>query len=80
MFAFELGEFNEVIELFEKFGERNINFSRSSIFRNYVNDCKLINLGFKGSRFTYTIKRKEGLVMERLDRFFTNDEWLHLHT
>lgn len=40
----------------------------------------MIDLGFAGNHFTWPIQRKirHNLILERLDRFFANPEWLTL--
>ena len=37
-------------------------------FRNVVDECGLMDLGFVGDKFTWKGKRAGGLVLERLDR------------
>ncbi|KAK4857823.1 hypothetical protein QYF36_006836 [Acer negundo] len=43
-------------------------------FRQAVEDCNLMDLGFNGPRHTWNNKREgKSNVQERLDRFLTND-------
>lgn len=39
-----------------------------------------MDLGYKGSKYTWSNHRKKsrGLIMERLDRIFVNNDWLSL--
>lgn len=46
-----------------------------STFKNCLDACNLLDLGFNGLRFTWTNKWPTGLVMERLDRVLCNLSW-----
>lgn len=43
-----------------------------------LNECNLVDLRFKGYKYTWSNhrKRKNSLIMERLDRVYFSDEWL----
>lgn len=70
------GDFNEVLDSQDKFGGRAINTSRASLFRNCMNTCGMSDLGFSGSRFTWTNTQSTGnLIKERLDRAWANSSW-----
>lgn len=70
------GDFNEVLDSHDKFGGRAINTSRASLFRNCMNTCGMSDLGFSGSRFTWTNTQSTGsLIKERLDRAWANSSW-----
>lgn len=73
-----VGDFNETLRQQDKWGGKAINRLRSSRFWTCVNNCNLIDLGFKGSRYTYSNhwKRTKGLILERIDRCFVSNEWL----
>lgn len=48
-------------------------------FREAINDCGLIDLGFVGEKFTWEKSRgKTDWVQERLDRAFANNGWCEL--
>ena len=66
------GDFNDILSRHEKFSSTPANTRRINAFHNYLDACNLLDLGFNGPRFTWTNKRDQGLVMERLDRFFCN--------
>ncbi|OIS97442.1 hypothetical protein A4A49_62516, partial [Nicotiana attenuata] len=74
------GDFNEVTRASEKLGGLPINYNRVSKFLDCMNLCGLVDLGFKGPRFTWTNKSKncKNIIMERLDRCIANTEWLEL--
>lgn len=49
-------------------------------FHSMLRDCGLVDLEFKGPKFTWRNNRKEGgLIMERIDMAFANAEWRELH-
>nr|XP_016433117.1 PREDICTED: uncharacterized protein LOC107759646 [Nicotiana tabacum] len=73
------GDFNEVLKARDKFGGNPINLSRNNLFWNCINECNLIDLGYKGSKYTWTNKRysnKTSLILERIDRSFANEGWI----
>ncbi|XP_019265527.1 PREDICTED: uncharacterized protein LOC109243087 [Nicotiana attenuata] len=73
------GDFNEVLKARNKFGGNPINLSRSNLFWNCINECNLLDLGYKGSKYTWTNKRysnKTSLILERIDRCFANEGWI----
>lgn len=73
------GDFNEILTQNEKWGGRPINPTRSSLFRSCINYCNLIDLGFKGAKYTWTNSRinSNGLILERLDRCLDNTYLYH---
>ncbi|KAK4731156.1 hypothetical protein R3W88_024144 [Solanum pinnatisectum] len=63
------GDFNELMKSSEKAG-----------VLGYGYYCELIDMGYKGGKYTWLNKRfnnRSSLIFERLDRFFANEEWLH---
>ncbi|XP_075111507.1 uncharacterized protein LOC142181829 [Nicotiana tabacum] len=73
------GNFNEVLKSREIFGSNNISNSRSNHFWSCLNQYRLIDLGFKGSKYTWSNKRdtnRKDLILERLDRCFATDDWI----
>ncbi|XP_075079255.1 uncharacterized protein LOC142164715 [Nicotiana tabacum] len=72
------GDFNEVLKARDKFRGNPINLSRNNLFCNYINECNLLDLGFKG-KYTWTNKRYSNitsLILERIDRCFANEGWI----
>lgn len=51
------GDFNKILKFSEKFGGNGINHCRARLFLDCINYCRLIDLGFKGSKFTWSNKR-----------------------
>lgn len=44
-----------------------------------INYCNLVDLGYKGNKYTWTNKRKLGSnILEWLDRLLANYDWLNL--
>ena len=75
-----LGDFNEMISNDEKLGGLLVNRTRISTFRNCMDNCGLMDLGFHGPRFTWTNKSPcwQTTIKERLDRGLGNAEWATL--
>ena len=73
---FIAGDFNEPLSNEDKFRGRVVNSSRSLEFKECLDYCNMIDLGFSGPRFTWTNKREVGaLIQERIDKFFVNPSW-----
>ena len=71
--------FNEPLNTNDKFSGRDISVNRYLLFKECLDKCNMIDLGFSGPRFTWT-NRKEmnALIQERIDHFFVNPEWFSL--
>ncbi|RYQ95392.1 hypothetical protein Ahy_B08g090662 isoform B [Arachis hypogaea] len=71
------GDFNEIKEASEKKGGAAVNIRACNIFSNWINSCRLIDLGFVGPRFTWKGPKWEGQdrVFKRLDRALSNHFW-----
>lgn len=76
-----VGDFNEIFKSSEKFRGNCINHNRPTLFWDCINQSNLVDLGFKGSKFTWTNKRfrnKGSLILEGLDRCLANHSWIDL--
>ncbi|XP_075669745.1 uncharacterized protein LOC142639459 [Castanea sativa] len=70
------GDFNEPLVEDDKFGGRGVSVNRSMLFKECLDRCGMIDIGFLGPRFTWTNKREiQALIQERIDRFFVNSQW-----
>uniref|UniRef100_A0A2N9HAJ1 Reverse transcriptase domain-containing protein n=1 Tax=Fagus sylvatica TaxID=28930 RepID=A0A2N9HAJ1_FAGSY len=71
------GDFNEIVRRAELRGHRTRNENQMQGFRDVINDCGFIDLGHRGSEFTWCNNRK-GLSTTwlRLDRAMANNDWL----
>lgn len=71
------GDFNDILEREKKHGgKRRLEFSFKS-FRDFVEDMRVQDLGFKERRWTWENNREgEDFVEERLDGFFGSSEWI----
>jgi hypothetical protein len=70
------GDFNEIVEDSEKFGRCLKTKRHMEDFQLALADCRLMDLGFFGPRFTWCNKReRDHFVKERLDRATANIEW-----
>ena len=75
------GDFNEPLLNVDKFGGRAVSVNRSLLFKECLDNCGMIDMGFSGPRFTWTNKREvQALIQERIDRFFVNASWCTLYT
>ena len=74
------GDFNETLTAEDKFGDRAVGVNSSLRFKEYLDNCNMIDIGFSGPRFTWTNKREvQALIQVRLDRFFVNPSWFLLY-
>ena len=74
------GDFNEPLLDEDKFGGREVSINRSPLFKDCLDRCSMMDLGFLGPRYTWTNKRDiNNLILERIDRFFMNLEWCTLY-
>lgn len=68
-----IGDFNTYMFEDEKFGGEKPNLRSMSIFRDWAEQCGLVDLGFAGPMHTWS----NGRVKERLDRCLVNNSWIH---
>lgn len=68
------GDFNDITSPSEKVGGRSCNLNRISWFQDRIDDCKLLDLGFLGPKFTWKGPQLHGCtrLFERLDRALAN--------
>lgn len=72
-----LGDFNEITGQSEKLGGSVRSQAQMQLFRDAIDKCGLMDLGFTGSQFTWKKHFNDGhSVWERLDRGMANREWL----
>ncbi|XP_023893265.1 uncharacterized protein LOC112005249 [Quercus suber] len=70
------GDFNEPLVEDDKFGGRTVSMNRSLQFKDCLDKCNMVDLGFSGPRFTWSNGRElSALIQERIDRFFVNTAW-----
>ena len=70
------GDFNELLVDDDKFGGRAVSVNRSLPYKEVLDKCNMIDLGFSGPRFTWSNGRElSALIQERIDRFFMNPGW-----
>ena len=70
-------DFNELLEVADKKGGAPRSYNLMQSFRDVLDDCGFIDLGFSGPKFTWHGKRRGEFVWERLDRGVANYEWLN---
>ncbi|XP_042988728.1 uncharacterized protein LOC122316263 [Carya illinoinensis] len=75
-----MGDFNELLSNEEKYGAPDRPFLQMERFREALDECELSDLGFLGSRFTWSNKREgRAFIKERLDRAFGNSSWSNIY-
>lgn len=73
-------DFNEPLVDEDIFGGRGVSIRRSLAFKEYLDRCSMVDLGFSGPRYTWTNKRDiNNLILERIDRIFMNPKWCALY-
>lgn len=71
-----IGDFNEVLDESEKFGGNSLSVRKFREYREYMDHCSLLDLGFLGPKYTWTNKRGIGnLIQEQLDRCWATPSW-----
>ena len=54
-------------------GGRSVSVSRSLLFKECLDMCNMMDIGFAGHRFPWTNRREvQALIQERIDRYFVN--------
>lgn len=71
-----LGDFNEVLCGEDKYGGRQVNINRALEFKECLDLCNLLDLGFSGLKFTWSnLRQVTNLILERIDHCFGNPSW-----
>ncbi|XP_075101724.1 uncharacterized protein LOC142177156 [Nicotiana tabacum] len=72
------GDFNVIWDEEEKYGGFPVSLNETDDFRHCINTCNLVDLGFKGSIFTWWNGRaEEDCIFKMLDRCLSNVEFQH---
>lgn len=75
-----MGDFNQVLHGCDKLGGHYPSQNSLSSFHGLLSDCGLVDLEYKGPKFTWRNNRwGEDLIMERIDLAFANSKWRELH-
>ncbi|KAI9119566.1 hypothetical protein K1719_009442 [Acacia pycnantha] len=71
------GDFNEIKTPLEQRGGGRVNEARCQIFKDWIQDCNLIDIDAHGPFFTWKCPQWNGLdrVYKRLDRCLCNVQW-----
>ena len=73
------GNFNEILKSHEKNGDRLRLYGQIEQFREVLDECNLLDLGFFGNKFTWSRTYPNGgMVWERLDRAVGSVDWYEL--
>ncbi|KAF7148704.1 hypothetical protein RHSIM_Rhsim03G0167500 [Rhododendron simsii] len=75
-----MGDFNQVLRGEDKMGGVMPSQNQISSFHEMISECGLIDLEFKGPKFTWRNNRSaDSLIMERIDMAFANAQWRELN-
>ena len=70
-------DFNEIVRNLEKKGGSNRSHMQMQNFREVINACGFIDMGYKGIPFTWKKLYRDGhSIWERLDRSMATSDWL----
>ena len=73
------GDFNEALHQDEHLGARDRSDTQMALFRDCLNECGLVDLGFTGPKYTWTNRQSgDDHVKVRLDRAVANDAFQDL--
>ncbi|TXG57064.1 hypothetical protein EZV62_018377 [Acer yangbiense] len=73
------GDFNEILRVKEKSGGSNKSILGICQFREVIDDCNLVDLGFEGPKMTWNNRRDgDNNVQERIDRMLADTAWIDL--
>nr|XP_023906597.1 uncharacterized protein LOC112018316 [Quercus suber] len=70
-----VGDFNEPLVQEDKFGGRGVSVNRSLAYKDCLDLCNMVDMGFFGPRYTWTNNWDvNNLILERIDCFFMNSD------
>ncbi|KAG5527030.1 hypothetical protein RHGRI_028084 [Rhododendron griersonianum] len=73
-------DFNQVLSVGDKIGGHLPSQNALRSFHEMISDCGLVDLEFKGPKFTWRNNREEeSFIMERIDMAFADSKWRELH-
>ena len=71
------GDFKEILKGVEKQGGSNRSHAHMQLFRDTMDKCGFIDMGFNGNPFTWKKYFRDGQIIQgRLDRILAKNEWL----
>lgn len=71
-----MGDFNAISKIEEKYSRSPSNLRQIDMFNVFIQECKLVDLGFHREAFTWSNKRVgKKHVQERLDIGLASIEW-----
>ena len=71
-----MGDFNEILRMQEKRGGRIKVHDQMQAFRDVLDECGFVDLGFIGPEFIWHSRRYGHLIWERLDRGVAIYDWI----
>ena len=75
-----VGDFNELLSCHDKQGGNSLNPRKVQLFKDRLDACGMVDLGFHGPKFMWVNKRDtDQFIEERLNRAFANSDWRGLY-
>lgn len=69
-------DFNQPLEMKDKYGGRPINMVNANRLRDTINRCRVVDIGFQGPRYTWTNCRTgPASIREQIDSVWCNLDW-----
>ena len=70
------GDFNEILKQDEKLGGATHSHTQMQLFREVIDYCGFMELGFEGSKYTWSRHFENGnSIWERLDKCLATSSW-----
>ena len=70
------GDFNEIVRHEEKWGRAPRDHNQMQLFRDVVDECRFMDLGYVGPKFTWAKHYVDGhSIRVRLDRCMATNSW-----
>ena len=70
------GDFNEIVRQEEKLGGAPRDHNQMQLFRDVIDECSFMDLGYVGPKFTWAKHYVDGhSIRERLDRCMATNSW-----
>uniref|UniRef100_A0A803LKW3 RNase H type-1 domain-containing protein n=1 Tax=Chenopodium quinoa TaxID=63459 RepID=A0A803LKW3_CHEQI len=73
------GNFNDICFAHEKWGGNPHSVDQMRAYKDTMDMCNLLDLGYTGHKYTWFNKRRNSPIFERFDRFWATPSWIQLY-